>query len=480
MRVLLVKPWAQFSAQFSNQYPPLGLAYIAASLERASHSVKILDLTIERMNSGEFGLYLSQQKPDVIGITCMITEFNEALRVASICKEVEPTSTVIVGGPLPTSMPQAFLSQKFIDVVVIGEGEKTLVELIDKLELNETISNVPGIAYKKQGEFRINAEREPIADLDSLPFPARHLLPLERYFSSFENWFGLSSKIKGTNMISSRGCPYDCIYCDRKATGSKLRKRSAVAVVDEMQFLAEKYHVRGIIFSDDMFDADRARVYQICNEIKQRKLDVIWGVNSRVNHANEEMYKAMRQSGCRFVAFGIESGNQEMLNFMQKRITLPQVIKAVNSTKRAGLRAVGYFMIGMLGEDEKMIKQTIQFAKGLNLDSGGFSKVVPIPGTKLYDLAKKDGLIQNDDFAILNQFGKTVNLAQNLSSEKTDRLCEQAYWEFFWSRQSRRLLKPFCSLIGNSYPIIYFALRGRTDIFLYLNKVRETLHLPLL
>lgn len=475
MKILLVKPWAQMPTN----YPPLGLAYIAVVLENMGQTVQILDLTVESMSEERLGSYLLEQKPDVIGITCMITEFNGALRVASISKEMVPNSTVIVGGPLPTSIPSTFLSQPFIDVVVIGEGEKTIVELMDRLERNETLDGVQGTAYKKYGEQKFNPPREPIIDLDSLPFPARHLLPMERYFSSFDNWFGHGSRIKATNMISSRGCPYNCIYCDRKATGSKLRKRSAANVVDEMQFLVEKYHVNGVIFSDDMFDIDRRRVYQICDEIKQRGLDVVWGVNSRVNHANEEMYKKMRQSGCMFVAFGIESGNQGMLDFMQKRITLKQAIKAVNMAKRAGLRTVGYFMIGMLGENKKMIKQTIQFAKGLNLDSGGFSKVVPIPGTTLYDLAKREGIIDDDDFIISDRFGGTVNLARDLSSKEIDRLCEQAYWEFFWSRPSRRLRKPFSSLISDLFPIIYAALGGKTDVFLRLNRIRETLHLPL-
>ncbi len=475
MNILLVKPWAKLPTYF----PPLGLAYLGASLEKAGHSVKILDLTVESIDRNDFNSLLQKYKPDAVGIGCMATEFNDALEVASICKEVMPWLPVIVGGPLPTSIPHAFLEQPTIDIAVLGEGEATIVELLEVLQTGRSLEGVQGIAYKEDGKLRFNSPRSPILDLDSLPFPARHLLPIEKYFSPFENWLAKGSDVRATTMISSRGCPYKCIFCDKNVFGAKWRGRSAANIVDEIELLARDYGINGLLFSDDMFDFSRKRVYQICDEITSRGLDVVWGVNSRVNHADEEMYKRMKQSGCRYVGFGIESGNQDILDFMCKNISLTQVRDAVNIANGVGLRTMGYFMIGMMGDNKETIKQTIEFAKGLDLDSGGFSKVTPLPGTVLFQLAKEQGFIGNEDSATSDQFGSAVSLTRDLDSEQLDKIVERAYWQFFWSRPSRRLPKPICSTLSASFPIVWSLTGGRMDFFIRLNRVRELLHLPL-
>lgn len=476
MRILLIKPWAQ---HYQSNYAPLGLAYIAAVLEEAGHSVQILDLMAEGVKSNRFSSYLQKQKPDAIGISCVITEYNGILQVASLCKETSPLIPLIVGGPFPTSAPDIFLSQPVIDIVVISEGERTIVEVMERIEKGESMEGVPGTAYKQGGKQRFNPPREPILDLDAIPFPARHLLPMERYISSFENWFGKGPRTRATNIISTRGCPYSCIFCDRKVFGSKWRGRSASNIADEIQSLTQDYNINGIIFSDDMFDLYRRRVYQVCDEIDKRNLDIVWGVNSRVNHANEEMYRRIEHTGCSFIAFGIESGNQDVLDFMKKKIILKQAVDAVNMAKSVGIRTVGYFMMGMLGEDREKIRQTAQFAIGLKLDSGGFSRVAPVPNTALYDIAKGEGLIGEEDFVTSDLFGGAVNLIHDLDCKQIDRLVDQTYWQFFWSRPSRRLPKWICRFIGSLFPIIYTVVRGNLDFFLRLNRLREALHLRL-
>ncbi|OGO21363.1 MAG: hypothetical protein A2144_03815 [Chloroflexi bacterium RBG_16_50_9] len=476
MKVLLIKPWAMVPTYF----PPLGLAYIGAVLEKAGHSVKILDLTIEGMAPNKFRPYLLEHKPDVVGITCMVTEFNEASKTSSICKEVAPRVPVIVGGPLPSALPRSFLAQPSIDIVVRGEAEATITELLRRLESGTSLADVPGVGYKDNGEMRVNPAGPPILDMDTIPFPARHLLPMERYFSSFENWFGRGYGIKGTNMFSSRGCPYSCIYCDKNVFGAKWRGRSAGNIMAEIEILVREYGVNGILFSDDMFDLYPARVYQICDEIKSRGLDIVWGINSRVNHADEEMYRRMKESGCQCVAFGIESGNQNTLDFMRKKITLQQITEAIDIANRAGLKTVGYFMIGMLGENRDTIKQTVKFARGLGLDSGGFSRVVPYPGTTLYRLVEEQGFIRSaDTAAVREETGAGVSLTPDFTPAQLDRIVEKAYWQFFWSRPSRKLPGLVCSFISALFPIAYALSLRKMNLFIHLNRLREALRLPL-
>lgn len=448
---------------------PLGLGYIGAVLERAGHTVKIIDMAIEKMSLEKLKTCILTFKPEVIGLTGIIVEFVQILKIASICKESAETSKVIVGGPLASSMPETLLLNSNIDIVVIGEGELTIIETIGRIENNQPIESVRGIAYRVKGVPKINPLREPL-NIDTLPFPARHLLPMSQYISPFEEWFGGDTGIRTTNMISGRGCPYGCIYCDHNVFGRKWRGRSADNMVDEMAFLNERYHINGIIFNDDIFDLDKKRVYQICDEIKQRDLDIIWGCNSRANHANKEMYQKMQKSGCRYVAFGIESGNQKILDSMQKNLTLKQISDAVKLAKDVGLATIGYFMIGMLGEDRRTIYDTINFARRLHLDAGGFALTVPLPRTMLYERATKEEVITGKgDWVKIARWSRPerhINLTRDLTQKQLVGILNQANWELYWSSPSRRPPRIVCNflcglspIVRQFYPIITHALK---------------------
>ena len=480
MKILLIK--TKFKSP--TFFPPLGIGYIGAVLENAGHIVKILDLSIENLLDDEFKSELLKFNPDIIGLTCMITEYAEVVRIASVCKELNSNIPIIVGGPLASSIPEQFLKQSCIDVVSIGEGEFTFLELVEKIETKgildpSQLKDTKGIAFRDvDNKYVFNPAREIITDIDNIPYPARHLMRMEKYITPFENWFGDRS-LKATNMISSRGCPYSCIFCDKTVFGNKWRGQSAVRTVDEMQMLSERYGINAVFFTDDMFDLNKKRVFEICNEIKQRGLDIVWGVESRVNHADMDMYKKMHQSGCKFIAFGIESGNQDVLNFIQKKITIEQVINAVDMAKSVGLGVMGFFMIGMFGENKDTIEQTVEFAKKLPFDSGGFSKVVPLPNTKLYDFVKKEGIVEDSIFLESSNFGAGITLVKDLSPEQLDELVDKSYWEFFWSRPARKLPKPINKFIGNQFNIIYYLTKNNLDIFLKINRLREILHIPL-
>lgn len=241
-------------------------------------------------------------------------------------------------------------------------------------------------------------------------------------------------------------------------------------MVEEMASLNERYHINGIIFNDDMFDLDKKRVYQICDEIKQRGLDIIWGCNSRANHANKEMYQKMQKSGCRCVAFSIESGNQKILDSMQKNLTLKQISDAVKIAKDVGLTTIGYFMIGMLGEDRRTIYDTINFARRLHLDAGGFAITVPLPGTMLYERATKEEVITGrGDWVKLARWSRPerhINLRRDLTQKQLVGILNQANWELYWSSPSRRAPRIICNflcglspVVRQFYPIIAHALK---------------------
>jgi len=473
LRVLLLR-----SSLIKTNFVPLGLCYIGAVLERMGYSVKIVDMANENLSVN--GLYdiLFAYKPDIIGIGAMNIEFKHVMKITSFCKKYFHNIRIVLGGPISVCIHDSFackLLRPFVDVIVIGEGETITVELLDKMEHNESLKNVKGIAYWSDGALRINLQRKPVY-LDDLPFPARHLLNMDKYISSLENWFGDVS-IRATNMIASRGCPYTCIYCDKHVFGDKWRGRNPSNIVDEMQFLVERYKVSGIIFNDDEFDVNKKWVNQLCDEITQRGLDIAWGCNSRCNHADREIYDKMYKSGCRFVAFGIEFGNQEMLNFTRKGFTVKQIIDAVKIAKESKLRATGYFMIGMLGENKQMIKETMKLATKLKLNSGAFVITSPIPGTDLYEMALKEGMIKNRWWCF-NRAGKAaVNLTQDLTLEQLNSFRNQAYWELFWNSPDRRLPDSINKILSRLSPLIAYA---DLDKMIYnIEKIRKALRIRL-
>ena len=325
----------------------------------------------------------------------MITEYEEVLRLVDVVKNTKAGATVILGGPLATTLPQQLLQASRADFAVIGEGEKAVIDLVTAIEKGSGFNDIKSIAYRADGQIVVTESAEPIADLDSIPFPARHLLDMKRYIRNHFARFGFKvdgfAKIKSTNLISSRGCPYSCTFCFKQMWGHKWRGRSAENMVAEMETLYYTYGINGFFFNDDTFVLDKERVFKFCALLRQKELKIVWYCNGRINLMTQEMLKAMYSAGCRGIAYGLESGNQQILDSMKKNITLGQVRKVVQSTKEAGINITGYFMLGMLGETRATIQETMAFARELELDFYGFSLTTPMAGTELYDAAIKAG-----------------------------------------------------------------------------------------
>ena len=436
MNIVLLNP--RLKTWSPNVYVPLGIAYIAAILEQAGYSVEIIDLNVEKANDED--LQGKVTNADIVGITAMITEYGEILRLVDIVKKASAEARVVLGGPLATTLPRELLQASRADFVVIGEGERTVVDLVSAIKYGDGFSKIKGIAYRNGNQIIITEPAEPTADLDTIPFPARHLLDMKRYLKNHFESLGLKikefGKIKSTNIITSRGCSYSCTFCFKGMWGYKWRGRSPENIVDEMELLYRRYGVNGFIFNDDTFVLDRKRIFKLCDLLKQRRLDVAWYCNGRVNLMTKELLRAMYEAGCRGIAYGIESGNQQILDSMKKNITLDQVREVVKWTKEARINTCGYFMIGMLGETKTTIKETMAFARELELDFYGFSLTTPFPGTELYDSALEAGLIQGDKTALKDwSLYVNVNLTQDCSDADLAAFENEAFKEFFLKKR---------------------------------------------
>jgi anaerobic magnesium-protoporphyrin IX monomethyl ester cyclase len=298
---------------------------------------------------------------------------------------------LIVGGPLPTLRAEDFLDD--FDVVGVGEGEATMLELVEAVEGHRSLSSIEGIAYRNEGSGKLvtrTPNREALQDLDSLPFPARDQLDNGAYEQHYRDRFGYTT----TSVITSRGCPFSCDFCSRAVFGHDFRTRSAVNIVDEMESVRALGYER-VWFSDDCFTLQKKRLLSICDEIVRRRLDINWECLSRVDTVDQQTAVSMRKAGCVRVFFGLESGNDGVLRLMNKQTTTRKARKAVLTMKAARIQVGAFFIVGYPGETDNTILDTLRFASSLPLDYLSFSVPYPIPGTPLYDRVRST--IQSDD-----------------------------------------------------------------------------------
>ena len=369
------------------RFPPLGLGYLASYLRQHHISVNLIDCTF--LSQNEAIQRVTETKPSIIGIYSMFSMKDAAMQFAKLVRK--DCEMLVAGGPLPTLNPQDFLED--FDVVVVGEGEETLLDLVHATENSRPLSRVNGIVYRNpDGKVTSTTPREFIKDLDTLSFPTRELFDNDSYKSYFKRRYGYTT----TSIITSRGCPFNCDFCSRAVFGNKFRARSAENVVQEMESVQKLGYDR-IWFSDDCFTLDKKRLLTICDEIIQRGLKVQWECLSRVDTIDMETAQKMKQAGCVRVFFGIESGNNEVLAIMKKQATTEKARQAVFTTKSAGIQAGAFFIVGYPGETDQTVLDTLKFASSLPLDYLSFTMPYPIPGTALYERVKDK--IEIDDWA---------------------------------------------------------------------------------
>ncbi len=387
MRVAIIAPPYPLE---ESPAPSLGASYVAAAFEAAGSEVKIIDYIVARYTQEKLKKELDTFNPDIVGATSVTMNFPVAVDIIKTAKRHNPSIITMMGGP-HVSFDAAGTLQTYpeIDLLVVGEGERTIMELMPRIMDNREWANIKGIAFRQNGKVVITEPRELIDDLDSLPLPARHLLPLSRYHA-----LGFPVSI-----ITSRGCPHSCIFClGRRMLGNRSRHRQASLVVDEIERILS-YGFSRINITDDLFTSGKAKVREICEEIRSRRLKFAWSAFSRCNTTDRETFEIMHAAGCDSVSFGIESGNPEMLKRIKKGITLELARKAVNACKEAGIAPHASFMVGLPGESPETLRDTQEFAKSLDIIHG-YHFLAPFPGTTVREeIEKYDLEILTDDWA---------------------------------------------------------------------------------
>jgi anaerobic magnesium-protoporphyrin IX monomethyl ester cyclase len=366
------------------RFPPLGLGYIASYLRKNNISVDIVDCTF--LNWAEAVERIRGTKPKIIGIQSMFTMKQKAIELAKLLRN--ECDLLIAGGPLPTTNPISFLVD--FDLVVIGEGEQTMLELVRRFEKNLNYSDIKGIVYKEDGQIKSTPLREFMQNIDKIPFPARDLFDNRAYKENFFKKFGYTI----TPIMTSRGCPYNCDFCSRPVFGNTFRTRSPNNIMDEMEEVVESGYDR-IWFADDCFTLDRKRLIDICDGIIKNHINVKWECLSRVDTIDRETTQRMKEAGCVRMFFGIESGNNSVLKLMNKQINIEKACEAVSLTKQAEIQSGAFFIIGYPGETDETILDTINFASSLPLDYLSFTLPYPIPGTHLYERVKNNLIVDD-------------------------------------------------------------------------------------
>jgi len=420
MKILLVNP--RPTAWNAPRVPPLGLGYVAASLEKAGHAVSIWDSAVDREGPALGGFQL-------VGATATTTQVGEAWSILARAKA--SGCLTMIGGPHATCLPEESL-QEGVDFVLRQEGEETTVELANRLQSGGTPAGIPGLSWNNGSSIVNEPDRPLIHDLDSIPFPAHHLFPSLHNYTSPQPL--ISRRAPALGIFTSRGCPFGCIFCFKGVFGRSFRARSPENVVAEWEILVKRYGVKEIAVQDDAFNTDEKRALEICRLIIDRKLVVPWSTPNgiRADLATPRLLQAMKDSGCERVAFGVESGNKAVLNSIDKQIDLGEVEEAFRVSRKVGLKTMAFFMFGNPGEGRKEMDDTVRFAIKLDPDLAQFTLATPYPGTRLFEVVRRRGEMLVKDW---EDFGHYTSKAFFRMGETTpELLAEQvprAYRRFY-------------------------------------------------
>ncbi|MHA1299800.1 MAG: B12-binding domain-containing radical SAM protein [Candidatus Helarchaeota archaeon] len=406
---------------------PLGLAYIAGVLEKGGHKVRVLDAAVFELTQDQVRNIFKRYSPDVIAFQAFTPLFNYSAQYAKIAKEVLPDVKIIIGGHHVTFLPeQSMQLSPETDFIVRGEGENTVSNLVNALEENEpNLKEITGISYRENGIIKHNKDTPLIENLDDIPWPARHLFPNNQY-----HFFG--SNMKGTSMVSSRGCNQLCQFCSiTKFYKHRWRKRSAKDVVEEMKYINDKYKATIIGFMDDCFALDKKRVYDICNEMHAHGLvgKVCWGSALRVETVNYDILRKMRKAGCAMLFFGVESGDQAILDNVHKGITTSKVEAVFKHAKKLGLNTIASLAFGFPGDTFKNCLKTIEWVRTkLRPSFVVWAAATPYPGTPFFDEALEKGWIKEipTDWSEYTMMDPVLELSE-LSKEDVKNLIKYAY-----------------------------------------------------
>lgn len=414
MKVLFVNP-----PQTASKYkfmgviaPPLGIAYMAGVLQENNIDVEILDASAEDMDFKDVEKELLKRKPDLVALTALTPTIGRALETAQVVKETLPDSIVVMGGYHPTFNFIETLEDENVDIVIRGEGEYIMLNLVQALENQSSLHDVKGIVFedKNSKEIVVNPEAPLIQDLDELPFPALNLLPMDKYRL-------LDMDTHMTTMITTRGCPMQCSFCSSAAMhGKKIRERSVENIVDEIEYLKTNYDIDTIAFMDDTFTLKKRKVMAICDEILKRNIEIMWGCTSRVDTLDEKLLKKMKEAGCITIFIGVESADQQQLDNMCKNTTIAKIENAFKIARKLKIRTIASVALGMPGDTKEIMNKTVKFVHKLKPNYAIYSLATPYPGTRFYKEAFEKNLIKIKDwskYTLITPILETIDCSLN-------------------------------------------------------------------
>ncbi len=464
MKVLMIVPPLTQNERYGKLsdvgtlYPPLGLAYIASYIESKGHKVSVIDSEAMNYTFEDIYFKIKRIKPNVICMTSFCTISNRVIEVAGIAKKIDDNINIVLGGVNATLFPEEVIKPKEIDFVVFGEGEITIGELIEKLEKGEdNFEKINGLVWKSKEKIIKNKERELIKDLDVLPFPARHLFPMNRYYASAN----LRGK-RSLNIMASRGCPFRCAYCSSHDTfGRTNRFRSPENILEEIEQLRDTYGVDGLQFYDETFTINRKKVIELCKLMIREKTNIQWTCFTRVNLVDKELLDIMNKAGCYQIFYGVESGVQRLLDILQKDITLEQIRKAFKLTREAKIETMASFMLAIPTETKEESFQTLKFAIEINPDYAQWQKTTPFPGNLLYDLCKKNGKILTEDYSKYTAWNEAVYVPNGRTKEEIEKTVDISFRKFYLrSSYLLKRIRAFRKLsLNNQYRLIKAGLK---------------------
>ncbi len=437
MKTLIINPPTEKGFERSGRWPshssggacqePLFLAYAAAVLEKAGLEVELIDcrpdyITLEKLSekiTKEIGLAIIQTSTPSIDLD---------LETAKALKKKNSNLKIALVGPHPTVFDKEILNQyPDIDLILRGEYDYTVRDVAQALENDQNFKEIKGITYRDGRNIIRNEDREYIKDLDELPFPARHFLPVNKYFEPL--FIGRPT----LRLISSRGCPFRCTFCmwPQLMYGRFFRARDPIKVVDEIEHLKNEYHIKEYYFDDDTFTINPDRVAKICDEIIQRKINLPFDCLARVDTVTPQMLRKMKEAGCIIIRYGVESGSSKILENIRKGITVEQIKLAFKETKKAGIKTHATMIFGLPGETKETVKETIKFVLELDPDYAQFPIAIPYPGTEFYEQAKSRGWLKNSNWSDFDASCPSVLEYPDLKAEDISRAAKLASWKFY-------------------------------------------------
>lgn len=395
--------------------PPTDLMYLASVAEKEGFEAKICDYS----QGGDLVEDLKEFKPDYLVVNVATPTLEHDLDALKIAKDILPNVVTIAKGAIFLTKSEDILkNHEALDIVIFGEAEDTLKEILQGVE------NPLGIYYREDGQIKFSGVRPFIDNLDEIPFPARHLVDNTIYRRPDNN------KVQAVVKVA-RGCPFHCFFClATPVSGAKVRRRSVENIVEELKECVEKYNITNFVFWSDIFNLDKNWTMALCQAIIDSGLKITWSANTRADTADDEMAKMMYKSGCRLVSIGVESGSQYMLEKMGKKITLDDVRRTVKTFKNAKIRIYNYFVIGLPWESEETVEETIRFAIELDSDFISFYTATPLPGSRFYEYAKEHDLFDKETSFENAYFYPAVN-THNLTRDRVFELHKSAIKRFY-------------------------------------------------